>query len=179
MDSGELKPHPIDVLKIPKQPPTLEQMANDRAAADAMPGPLLNAFSEGSIKAAGRLVRKIVAYDYVILKTLNSPLHRMLLELAKPDELREKVDNEPSEEWDLCLQFTIPCKEAANLLAQGAEAFHQASVERISMAWEPSEVELVILAIFEQLKRNAESANRYSAAAKEANEITFFREPTA
>ena len=180
MESGEIKltPGPIQTVAVPKQPPTLESMANDRAASDPLPGPLLNAFMPGSIKVCDRWVRKFVAYDHVILKALDSPLRRMILELAKPTDMQEKVEGTEQEEWDLCYQFTHTSKECRDLLAKGVESFHKAAEGAVADEWEPETVQFVLAAIFTQLKRNIETANRYAAQAKEANEITFFDAPT-
>jgi hypothetical protein len=179
MDTGEptLTPGPIVEVKVPKQPATLESLADSRAQVDPLPGSLLNAFMPGSIKVADRYVRKFVAYDYVTLKALDSPLLRMMLELAKPSDLQEKVDNNPEEEWDLCWQFTHTSRECRDLLAQGTDVFHKTSLNDVGEVWEPETVQLVLTAIFTQLRRNMDTAQRYIAQAKEANEITFFNEP--
>jgi hypothetical protein len=175
---GKLEPKPIETVVVPAPAPTLESLANSRAEQDPLPGPALNAFTKGQIKAAGHFVRKFVAYDHVILKQLDSPLRRMMLELAKPPELQEKMENSDQENWDLCLQFTIPVNEAEELIEQGVDVFKKAAKERVGKAWDESEVSFVILAVFQQLKNSVEAANKYAAEAKDAKEISFFQEAT-
>lgn len=178
MNSGEFKAHPIDVAKVPMPVPGIEQMANDRAEADPLPGPLLNAFSPGAIKVAGHHVRKFVAYDHVLLKLLNSPLHLTMLELAKPEDKREEVKSTDQEEWDLCLQFTTPCKEVAGLIEKDVEGFHRLAKEQFGMGESSEVVKLILLGVLQQVANNILTGNKYAAEAKEANQITFLEPAT-
>lgn len=152
----------------------VEKLATARAQADPLPGPLAHAFGSGHIKIAeGIYVRKMVASDYPILKSLDSPIFRMMTELANNPDQQEEVAFTDQEEWEMCYQFTTPIRTVREVMAQGREAFAAAAREEIADRLSAEVVKLITPAIMEQLKRNITSAVQYHAEMKEDGQVSF------
>lgn len=173
-----MQPETIQQVRvhIPKPEPTIEDMAAERAASDPLPGPLSAAFISDSIEVAGMRVRKLVASDYVVFKFLDSPILRQLLELAKPEDAREDVIANDTEEWEMVWQFTNNPRKVRDAMAKGREFFSKSATDEVGDRLSPEQLKIVMLAIFEQIKRSAESSVAFVTDAKEKGEITFFRE---
>ena len=106
----------------------LREESNKRAAADPLPGPLADAFLKGAIPwGDGRFVRRVVASDWKILKALDSPIFRQMLEAQKKPELREETVYSDEDQWEMCWQFTHTPAENRALIAKGREAYRAAA----------------------------------------------------
>src|ERR1017187_6604772 len=102
----------------------LREEANKRAAADPLPGPLADAFLKGAIPwGDGRFVRRVVASDWKILKGLDSPIFRQILEPQKDPTLREETVYSDEEQWEMCWQFTHSPADNRALMAKGRPAY--------------------------------------------------------
>jgi hypothetical protein len=130
----------------------LKVMASERAAADALPGPLIGIFENGDIKVVGLTVRKLYAIDEATFKMIGSPIYEMILESAKPEGLRDAVECTTEQEWELILQFTMPPKDAYLLAKQGREAFSLAAMEKIG-GMEYIQPKEILVAVMEQITR--------------------------
>ena len=171
-----LEATPIESVKIPEPLPTVENMAAARALATPLPGPAALAFQPGMIEVAGHNVRKVVAYDYVFWHFTDCPVLQQILELAKPEDQRENVISNDQQEYELAWQFVNPASRLKDVMAKGREAVAKVAFDEVGGQWNANELRLVLLAIFEQIKRSAETGNRWAGEAKEKGEITFFRE---
>jgi hypothetical protein len=140
----------------------VEVMAGDRAAADALPGPLIHIFEDGSIEAGGQKVRKLFAIDEAIFKIIDSPIYKMMLESAKPKAAQEPVDCSDEDEWMLVLQFITPPIEAYKFAKQGKKAFEEAAILKASNMG-MIEIKQVIQAIMEQITRAFGTKLNYAA----------------
>jgi len=107
----------------------LEQDALRRAALDPLPGPLKEAFlPKLPLKLSnGMTVRQPVAWDFVIMEALNSPMHLMRLESAKDPANREAVKMSNQDDFELAYQFTHSIDECEEVLEQGREKFAAAA----------------------------------------------------
>lgn len=140
--------------KIPITPEAQENFRNviarfqteDAATQDAktsiLPGPLAEAFhpgSDGSIEAGGLKIRRSKFWDMVMLESLNSPLYRQLREGIKPEGERENIGMTFEDQAYLVYQFSIPVKEARDLMASGIQKFKDKALEVIG-EMQPGEV---------------------------------------
>ena len=144
----------------------VEQMARARAAADPLPGALSDAFLKDSIKIAdGVWVRRVVASDWKILKALDSPIFRQMLEFQKPEDAREETVFSDEEQWEMCWQFTHTPKENRELIAQGRKAYAE-TAETWADSAELSQMPLIIDAITKQLIRSFQTSLQYGDGLK-------------
>lgn len=171
----------IDVTKIRGLEPELlqKQKAIDRvqaqANADPLPGSLAKAFPLPEIKVGAFSVRAPVAYDWALLKKLNSPIHRQVLEMAKPDGQKD-VEFTDEEGWDICFQFTRPCREVAEVIRKGgAELLRQQAEELFAMVLQPLEVTEIVKAVISQIVATWETAMSYKAESEADGKTTNFR----
>jgi hypothetical protein len=171
-----LEATPIETVKLPEPLPTTENMAAMRALATPLPGPVAAAFFPGGISVAGYSVRKLVAFDHVFWQFTKSPILEMLLELAKPEQARETVKSTDEQEWEIALQFTTSPRDLRELMKSGREAVAEAAFEKFGAGESKETVSLILLACFEQIRKNFETSNQYAADAKEGGQISFFRE---
>lgn len=110
----------------------LSQEASKRAAADPLPGALSEAFLTDAIDCGhGLKVRRLVASDWIILKWLNSPLYRGVLESQKPVEIREDIGYEDFEGYEMVWQFTHTPAVNRALMAKGREVYKTTAFEDI------------------------------------------------
>ena len=159
-------------------------LAENRAAADALPGPLKSAFGQMSIHVAGYEVRPVVAYDFVLFEHLNSFVHRQILETMQTPEGQQPEEVTPTkqEAWDLVWQLTRTAKEAdAVFQAGGTKAIQQASREAFPMVLHDAVINQVIAAAMQQIKRYMETMIRYGAGEDTGGngKTTFFQEAGA
>jgi hypothetical protein len=136
--------------------PQLIEMARARAAAEPLPGSLAEAFLEDAIEVIhGVKVRRVVASDWIILRWLNSPIVRQMLEMQKPAAKREPVEYTAEEAYEICFQFTHNPKEVRALKEQGRKAFAEKAIEEFGDTFPTMEIaESVVVAVSKQLQRS-------------------------
>ncbi len=149
--------------------------AGRRAGADPLPGPAGDAFAlHGDIRVGPFTVRRVVASDWKILKAIDSPIIKMLLELRQDPTSTAEVPIEPEEEWELAYQFTRPVAEARAALAQGRDKFRAAASAQIGDAIDEPLIKLISSAVLEQIRRSWLSAVSYKQQLEKEGEVTFF-----
>lgn len=105
----------------------LNEDARRRACADPLPGALADAFLEDAIQIGpNTFVRRVVASDWKVLKWLDSPIFKAMLEFQKDEKLRDEVPFTDEEQWEMAWHFTHSPKEARELMARGRESFRSA-----------------------------------------------------
>ena len=140
----------------------LTEDAQKRAAADPLPGSLAEAFLSDAIQVGDNLyVRRVVASDWRIIKALDSPLYRQMLEYQKPEETREEIEFSDEEQWEMCWQFTHSPKECRALLAKGRDAFRETASEMADTISMP-QMPMIIKAIVKQIYASFETSIKYS-----------------
>ena len=159
--------------------------SEDAAASDAkskiLPGPTLEAFhpdSDGSVTAGGLKIRRCKFWDMVILESLNSPLYRQLREGVKPEAERENISLSFTDQACLVYQFSIPHKEARDLMFTGADAFKKKALDAVGEMI-PVEVIEAVQAAQLQVLAGFNSAIAYESKSdedKKNGEQTFFPE---
>lgn len=154
----------------------LQNEAAKRTNADPLPGPAGDAFAKyGPIKITDALsVRPVVASDWKVFKTLDSPILKMLQELRQNPTNPQMVDVTDLEEYMLALQFTRTPKEVRKILEGGVDAFKEAAQDLIGDGIDDPLVKLIQIAIVEQVKRSWVTAVSYATALEEKGEVHFF-----
>ena len=100
--------------------------AREKANADPLPGPLLDAFLAPEAVAAGLRLQPIVAYHLVLLRALDSPLLRLLAELGKPEADRRDPDYSDDELFEtLTLVQTKKMKKPMPIVLFGTEYWRE------------------------------------------------------
>lgn len=142
----------------------LRNEAGKRAAADPLPGPLADAFLKDSIPVGvGISVRRIVASDWHILKALDSPILRQLLELQKDEALREETEYSDSEQCEMVYQFTHAPKQCRELLKMGRETYRSTAQDYCDSGIDFAQMPLIIAAITKQLSDCIATSISYNA----------------
>ena len=145
----------------------LRDESQKRAAADPLPGPLSDAFLKGAIRISRDVaVRRIVASDWHILKGLDSPILRQLLELQKDESLREETAYSDVEQCEMVYQFTHTPKECRELLAQGRNLFKAKAEDYCDDQINFAQMPQIIAAITKQLSDCIATSLSYSADEK-------------
>jgi hypothetical protein len=146
------------------------------AAADPLPGPLSVAFLPNDIEVYGYKVRSIVAYDWAIMKKLNSPVYRQMLEVMQNGEKAREIEAEPDELWDLIFLLTRPCAESDVLIRKSIEAFREAAKQEIGFRLNVGHIGALTKACTEQLYAHMQTMMSYSPQEQEGEVRNF---PTA
>jgi hypothetical protein len=140
-----------------------------QANADPLPGPLLDAFAHVPETIFGPggtplTIRPLVAYDFVILRKLDSPLLAQLAKAADPSTLNPQPSTTFPDEsaYEMILQFTRPIRDSVALIAKGRAAFRQTALEQIGFLLGPVEVALLIKAIEREFLRSFSTVVKYS-----------------
>lgn len=113
-----------DTATLPEAEAALEQDARRRAAADPLPGALADAFLEDAIQIGDNLyVRRVVASDWKVLKWLDSPIFKAMLEMQKDEGNRDEIAFTDEEQYEMAWQFTHTPAEVRELMTKGREGF--------------------------------------------------------
>lgn len=151
------------------------QSVTASANSKPLPGPALEAFTSGPITVAGHTVEKVVACRFGILQAVDSPII-LLIENAKRTE-SSKIEFTQQQMWDICYLFTNDAGTVFDAFEKGGKEWLQKeSKKEVGLKWEFHEVDLVMMAVMEQLKRHVETFVKFVAEIEEKGQITFFRE---
>ena len=143
----------------------LTEEARKRAAATPLPGALSEAFLADAIKVTDELyVRRIVASDWGILQWLDSPIHKLILEIQKDEKIREAVNYTDEEEWEMVWQFTHEPKEIRALKVKGREVFKETCANEIGDKYALNVTKMAVEAISEQIIKSFETKIDYGTA---------------
>ncbi len=143
-------------------------IAVERANREPLPGALAGAFDPmQSIKVGDYTIRPIVAGDYTLIKKLNSPVYRQILELQKENG-GEEVQVDDVEQWELIYILTNPPEHSLKLLYNGGNIRDKA-IETLGAKLGPLLVADLFIACIQQFKTHMETMLSY-AAAKEGKE---------
>lgn len=145
-----------------------------RAMAKPLPGPAASAFTKGAIEAGGKIVNRVVPAHFAVLQALNSPLLK-LIENATTEK-KSEVDFDDEQQWQICYIFTTDAKQLRSTLkSKGVEAIKK-EAESACGEWSAAEINFVMLAIVEQLKRHVETTVKFAAEMEANGDVHFFRE---
>ncbi len=156
------------------------ELAVERANSDPLPGPLASAFIVGPIEIKGGLpIRPVTgSADIIILKQLNSPLYRQMLEndsAARKSQKDGKVvvpeDVIPSDEEavELCFQFTRPTREVRSTLRQGRVHFTEQACTEIADKYSPDVIFAMVGAVYEQMARSVRTQVQHEQEATDGD----------
>ncbi len=152
-----------------------KQSCIEKAMARPLPGAAGKAFTTGAIKAAGKVVNRVVPAHFAILQAVNSPI-LVMIENAMTKK-KSDVDFKPQEQWDICFIFTEDAEIVYTLLENdGAKSVQSASKKAVGMKWDAAAVNLVMLAVLEQVKRHIETTVKFAGEMESQGDISFFRE---
>jgi len=149
--------------------------ATKRANADPLPGPAGDAFAlHGEIAVGPHSVRRVVASDWKILKALDSPIVRMLLELRQNPSSVAEVSVSAEEDWEIAYQFTRPIAESKSLIAKGRDEYRKVAECEIGDQIDEPTINVIRAAVLEQIRRSFLSAISYQQKIDNGGETTFF-----
>ncbi len=155
----------------------LKNEAAKRANADPLPGSAGDAFGRfGPIPIAesGISVREVVASDWKIMKAVDSPIIRLLMEIRQnpKNPTLEITDDEQNQ---LALHFTRTPKELRAILADGGkEKFFQMATDEIGDKLSGSVVRLITATVIEQVRRSFSTAVSYREKMEKEGDVRFF-----
>ena len=147
------------------------------AAADPLPGPLAAAFEGLPEAVAGLRVRKMVHYDFALLRRLNSPLLR---QMAGTNGKKGKKGTAFTDEqgYEMVWQFTRPCEEVESALDKlGVSGFRKLTKREIGFGLGPVEVALRVKMVEREVLRSFLTALKYTEKDKGSGETVFTRPP--
>lgn len=101
------------------------QAAAPGAAADPLPGPLVDAFLPESVVVAGLTLRPLHLTDVAILKRLEHPILKEIAEALKPAEERRPIPYQIEDALELLFAWSRPLPEVRAILAEGRQAFRE------------------------------------------------------
>lgn len=169
-NNGTIEKHKLVEIAV-------EQSAESLSNATPLPGALAKAFPLPELKVGAFSVRAPRAYDWTLLKAINSPIHRQILEMANALSDKKDVDFTDEEGWDICYQFTRSCREVDAVYCAGGHAALRAKAKEI-FAFELETVQIaeIVKAVILQIANTWETAMSYKGDEKGEGATTFFRD---
>lgn len=146
-----------------------------KAQAKPLPGAAEIAFTRGAIKAGGKIVNRVVPSHFAVLQAINSPLLSMIESAAR--DKSAKVDFSPESQWEICYIFTEDSKSVYRALKdKGADFVRDQALNVVGEGWDAAAVNLVMIAVIEQMKRHVETTIKFAAEMEASGDVSFFRE---
>ena len=133
-----------------------QNLANDRATREPLPGPTSEAFTEDEIvvntPSGGTVsIRKMKAIDITIFKLIDSPFYKLIMNDIQPDpkDTNPMKALFPDEEllYQVVYQFTHPAKDVYKLIKQGKNKFDEVVIEDIGVTYSPADLLVVVEAV--------------------------------
>ncbi len=156
----------------------LDRAAEKRANADPLPGPLADAFTNGPIKVGKWQVRQIVAYDWTIMKAINSPLFQQMLEADKPEGEQKETEFTEVQTYEICWQFTRSIEEVDAVFTKAGHVGVTIAAKK-AIAYQvtsPEEIADILEAVTKQVMNAFATALKYKAEKEKDGETTFFQD---
>lgn len=145
------------------------------AQCKPLPGAAFKAFTTGAIKAGGRYVSRVVPAHFAILQALDSPLIKMIENATNKKD--KEIEFKPSQQWEVCYVFTEDAEKCYTLLEnEGAKAVKSAAKREVGLKWEAAAVNLVLMAVLEQVKRHIQTTVKMVGEMEKEGDVTFFQE---
>ena len=89
-----------------------------------------------------------------------------------------EVDFKPAQQWDICHVFTEEAEKLYDLMeTQGVKSVKESAKRSVGMAWDAAAVNLVMMAVLEQVKRHIETTVKLAGDMREEGQVSFFQEP--
>lgn len=152
-----------------------EQDAIASARTKPLPGSSLKAFTSGAINAGGKIVQRVVPAHFAVLQALDSPLIKMIENATNRKD--EEAEFKPAQQWEVCYVFTQDIEQIfTELEEKGVKAIKSAARKEIGMKWEAAAVNVVLMAVLEQVKRHIQTTVKMVGEMEKEGEVTFFRE---
>ena len=101
---------------------------------------------------------------------------KMIESASSSSEKKSEVDFKPREQWELCYVFTEDVEATYELLESQGVAELRKVIKKAAMTWEGVAVNLIMLAVIEQIKRHVQTTVRFAAEMEKDGQVTFFRE---
>jgi len=152
-----------------------EQDMIAQAQCRPLPGPAGKAFTTGNIKAGSKTVYRVVPAHFAILQALDSPLLKMIESATTKKQV--ETDFKPLEQWEVCYTFTEDVESVYGLLEKdGVKAIRSAAKKAVGLKWDAASVNLVLMAVLEQVKRHIQTTVKLATEMKDEGEVSFFQE---
>ena len=151
-----------------------EGKAQREANADPLPGALDGVFGAAMASAAGLQVRRLVHFDFVLLKRMGSPL----LEQLAGKRGKKGTPFTDEQGYEMIWQFTLPCEEVEACLAKhGAAECRLIAKREIGMKLGPMEAIILVKSVEQEFERSFSSWIKHGAPEKEGGGETVFTGP--
>lgn len=151
------------------------QRCVERAKTKPLPGPAAGAFIHGGIVAAGKNVQRVMPIHFIILQALDSPLLKMIENAMTKKSV--EVDYSERQQWELCHVFTCEPRSLRRTFKDNGISKIKSDAESFMESWTAAEINIVMLAILEQVKRHIETTVKFAAEMEAKGDVSFFREP--
>lgn len=148
-----------------------QYQAKAEASMEPLPGPLADAFGPDTI-INGIRIRPVVHYDLVILRQLNSPLYRHMLEMGKPENERQEIKYTDDDGYMLVWQFTTPISQVREELGRGHESLKACALAATAYRLPPPVMAALITGVLDNFKRSFDVAVKYGAPEKEGESFS-------
>ena len=151
------------------------QSCIEKAMAKPLPGASFAAFTKGEIPAAGKVVNRVVPAHFAVLQALDSPLLKMIEQATTKQ--KADVDFTAEQRWQVCYVFTEDAKTVFKALkSKGADFIRQEAENAILEVWDEAQINLVMIAVLEQIKRHIQTTVKFAGEMKERGDVSFFQE---
>lgn len=144
-----------------------------KAMAKPLPGAAESAFTKGAIPAAGKSVNRVVPTHFAVLQALSSPLLTMIENATA--ETKANVDFDDEQQWQVCFVFTSDAKELRRTMKDKGVEEIKRQAEAACGDWSAAELNFVMLAVVEQLKRHVEQTVKFAAEMQAGGEVEMFK----
>ena len=151
------------------------QRCIERAMAKPLPGASAAAFTKGEINAADKIVNRVVPAHFAVLQALDSPLLKMIEQATT--KTKADVDFTAEQRWQVCYVFTEDAKTIYKALkSKGADFIREQSENVVMATWDEAQINLVMIAVLEQIKRHIQTTVKFAGEMKERGDVSFFQE---
>lgn len=147
----------------------LKTEAGKRAVSDPLPGSLSKAFPASSIEVDDYKIRPLVAYDWALLKLLDSPVFRQMQEYMQCGEKAKDIQPTDFELFEMIYLLSRPCEEVDAVYEQGGVQAIRKQARGLGMKLNTGQTALMSSACFSQIKAHMETIVKY--APQENSEI--------
>lgn len=153
----------------------VENAAGARASADPTPGPVAKAFPLPDVQVGPFSVRAPRAYDWALMKKLDSPIHRLVQEMSNDLEKGNGMDISDEESWLICWQFTRPCREVDAVYCKGGkELVLQTAKEVFGFEYDGTQISTIVKTVIKQIADTWQTALSFSQEKEGGDGATTF-----
>lgn len=153
------------------------QACIQRARTRPLPGAAADAFLNGGIKMAGRVIHEVMPVHLKCLQAVNSPVLRLIENAVSSKDKQADVDFEPSEERELCYIFTADPEKLEDTPKGERVELIKSESKRIFGKCSAAEINMTVVAVVNQFHRHIQTSVKFAGEMEASGDVRFFREP--